>query len=158
MESSPLHAQNFGVVVANLTSHAWTKLGAAVFLWIFGAHLMTLYTIFGLVILDTITGVWKAARVGAISSRGFFKFSTKLIVYTILLGNASLVDKQLGVTLAMSVMSGFLALTEAISVLENITILGWKVPQGLVRTLKVYQADPVKLAKSKPIKRRPPKR
>lgn len=90
--------------------------------------------------LDTLTGVLKAYKQHNLSSSGFFRFAIKLLVYFVLLATGSLLDKAVPVTdyiSAFSVLVAFLALTESLSVLENISDLGYSVPTRIISALKL---------------------
>lgn len=89
--------------------------------------------------LDTVTGVLKAYKNHMLSSSGFFRFALKLLVYFILLATGSLLDKALPVTdyvSALSMFVAFLSLTEALSVLENVSSLGYSVPTKILSALR----------------------
>jgi toxin secretion/phage lysis holin len=99
----------------------------------------TVGIIFTLIIFDTITGFLKAFKRNEVSSSGFFRFALKLLVYFILLATGSILDKVLplpGLFSALTVMASFLAITEALSILENIAGLGYAVPAKLISLLK----------------------
>ncbi|MFM1781359.1 MAG: hypothetical protein RLZZ181_124 [Pseudomonadota bacterium] len=109
--------------------------------FIFKAHTEALLVVFLLVILDTLTGVIKSIKHKNLESRGFFRFAVKLVVYSILMAVASLVDKALPVAVAMPVMYTFLAATEGISILENVSQAGYPVPTKIVESLKIMKQD-----------------
>jgi toxin secretion/phage lysis holin len=95
--------------------------------------------VIGFIFLDTITGTLKAHKQHQLSSSGFFRFALKLLVYFILLATSALLDKVLPVTnyvSALSVFVAFLSLTEALSVLENISSLGYGVPTKILSALR----------------------
>lgn len=144
MESSlsGLKPSEFKNVWDNLCAQWALKSAGALFLtlmeFVFGTTPHFLGVVLGLIVLDTCTGVWKAAKQGNVSSRGFFKFSAKILVYWIMLAAAALVDKSLPFKFALPIMISFLSLTEMISILENVAILGWPVPTKLVKTLRDY--------------------
>lgn len=92
------------------------------------------------VALDTITGVLKSHKKHTLSSSGFFRFALKILVYFVLLATGSLLDKAIPVTeyvSALSVMVAFLCITEALSVLENISDLGYSVPTKIISVLRL---------------------
>lgn len=107
--------------------------------FVFKAHKEALLTVFLLIVLDTVTGVIKAVKAGGISSREFFSVAAKLLIYSILMACASLVDRTLPVSIAMPVMYTFLAATEGLSILENISQAGFPVPTKLIDSLKVMK-------------------
>lgn len=108
------------------------------FNWLFEGKVDTLFVILALIILDTITGVWKACKLGVLCSHGFFQFSTKLIVYFLMMATCSLVDKAVPYPFAIPIMTAFLSITEAISVFENIALMGFPVPNRLLKMLRDY--------------------
>lgn len=100
----------------------------------------TVTVIFTLIIFDTITGFAKAYKNHVISSSGFFRFALKIVIYFILLATGSILDHVLPIhssLKALTVVSSFLAITEAISILENIADLGYAVPSKLISLLKL---------------------
>lgn len=109
--------------------------------FIFKAHQEALLTVFILIILDTVTGLIKAAKNKEVASRGFFRVTVKVLIYAILMAVASLVDKTLPIAMAMPIMYTFLAVTEGISILENISASGFPVPTKIVDMLKSVKKD-----------------
>lgn len=124
-------------VFENIGAHAHMKAVFAVFAvsadWLFGRHQEAILIIFGLIFLDTATGLIKSWKQKTVSSRGFFRFAAKLLVYFILLATASLVDKVMPMGIALPIMSTFLSVTEGISVIENIGAMGYSVPTHLLQ-------------------------
>lgn len=112
--------------------------------FIFKAHQEALLTVFLLIALDTITGLIKAAKKQDVASRDFFRVTVKLVIYSILMAVASLVDRALPVAMAMPVMYTFLAATEGLSIVENIKEAGYPVPTKIVDILKVSKNSVVK--------------
>lgn len=99
----------------------------------------TLTVIFILIIFDTVTGFAKAFKNHDVSSSGFFRFALKILVYFILLATGSILDHvvQISGVSALTIVSAFLAITESLSILENIAGLGYAVPAKLVSLLKL---------------------
>lgn len=113
-----------------------------------------LLAVFVLLIIDLITGVMKARKNNTWKgSTGFRRTAEKFFVYLLMIGTASVVDKQFTDTYttlsnvfgfqvstksASMVMNLFLVSTEAISILENISALGWPVPLKLLQFLKMH--------------------
>lgn len=112
--------------------------------FIFKAHQEALLTVFLLIALDTITGLIKAAKKQDVASRDFFRVTVKLVIYSILMAVASLVDRALPVAMAMPVMYTFLAATEGLSIVENIKEAGYPVPTKIVDILKVSKNSVMK--------------
>jgi len=109
--------------------------------FVFKAHEQALLTVFLLIVLDTITGVIKATKARNLGSREFFRVAVKLVIYSVLMACASLVDKALPLVIAMPVMYTFLAVTEGVSILENIGEAGFPVPNQILNKLKVMQKE-----------------
>lgn len=87
-------------------------------------HLM-LGVVGGLLLIDTITGVWAAAKRGeAISSRRFSRVVGKAILYQIAVLSGHLLEVALSGMIPMSkLIMGAIALTEGKSLIENINTI-----------------------------------
>jgi toxin secretion/phage lysis holin len=152
-----LSVENIKTILANLTDYWALKALAALALsindWFFHPRHDNLTIVCVFVLFDTITGFMKAHKNHVISSSGFFRFSVKIMVYFILMAVGSLLDKIMPVSeyvSALSIMTGFLAVTESLSVLENISALGYSVPTKVVSTLRLTKKqfeDPTSSAK-----------
>lgn len=139
-----LSVENIKTILANLTDYWGLKALAAMALsindWFFHPRHDNLTIVCVFVLFDTITGFLKAHKNHVLSSSGFFRFSIKLLVYFILMAVGSLLDKIIPVSdyvSALSIMTGFLAVTESLSVLENISGLGYSVPTRIVSMLRL---------------------
>lgn len=100
--------------------------------------------VLALVLLDTSTGLLKAIRSHTVSSSGFFRCMTKMVVYTIMMSVSALLDKITSldtVISALSVCSVFLSVTESLSSLENISALGFSTPKKLIDMLRFAQGQ-----------------
>lgn len=133
---------NFRTVVSNIGESAHIKSIVAilftVYEWTFvGVNAEALLVVYALVIIDTVTGIMIAFEQREISSAGFFRFAGKVFVYLLLMATAGLVDRALPAKFAMSIMYAFLAVTEGISILENLSVLGYPVPTKLLKSLKI---------------------
>lgn len=106
--------------------------------WAFACNFLILGSVFVLVLIDLVTGVAKSMKNEHPSSRGFFRSATKLTVYFLMILTSKLIDKSLPYPIASSIMNSFLVVTEGISILENIYLLGYPVPTILVKKLKVF--------------------
>ncbi len=107
--------------------------------WMFGNSVQAVATVFCLICIDSVTGFIKAGKKDQLSSRGFFRAATKLIVYMLLMSAGALVDKVLPVSFACPMMVIFLAVTESISIMENAGEAGFPVPTALLKRLKVMR-------------------
>lgn len=120
--------------------------------WLFHPRHDIIEIVLVFIILDTVTGVLKACKNSTVSSSGFFRFSIKVAVYMTLLAVGSLLDKLslFGSFInPLSVVATYLALTESLSVLENIAGMGFDVPSKLVSMIKFAKGDVVKPSSSK---------
>lgn len=109
--------------------------------WVFSENATYIYVVAALLALDTITGVWRSWKNKIVWSKGFFRVAAKSAVYFILLATGALVDKVMPATFAFTMMTVFLACTEAISIMENVSQLGLPIPIKLVEILKVMKDE-----------------
>lgn len=110
--------------------------------WLFHPRHELVVAVYILICLDTLTGFLKAYRKHEVSSSGFFRFALKVIVYMVMLMTGATLDKIsviVELISSLSVVATFLAVTEAISILENSAALGFAVPTKLVKVLKFTQ-------------------
>jgi len=106
--------------------------------WIFDGEVEILYTLYSLIMIDTLTGVWVASRKNILSSRGFYRVAVKTFIYFLMIVVGRLVDKHTLIPLAAPMMDTFLVSTEGFSILENVSELGFPVPQKLIKMFKIY--------------------
>lgn len=98
-----------------------------------------------LIIFDTFTGVSTAIKYKRFSSRGLRKFTKKIITYTLSMITVRLLEIILNPLVTTTMLSqtiiAFLAITEGVSVLENLSLLGVPIPSNilplLIKTLKI---------------------
>jgi toxin secretion/phage lysis holin len=110
----------------------------AVYDWVFvGVNAEAMLVVYALLVMDTVTGLMIAFRNSELSSSGFFRFAGKVFIYMMLMATAALVDRSLPAKFGMSIMYAFLAVTEAISIMENLGVLGYPVPTKFLKALKV---------------------
>jgi toxin secretion/phage lysis holin len=106
---------------------------------IFAPFKVTLWVLLTFIIIDTITGCCNAIRTRKFSSKRFQKgvrkvvtYSTTIIVVRLLeIGIAPLIET----TLITRLIATFLVLTEAISILENLTLCGVPLPPEVLRLI-----------------------
>lgn len=113
----------------------------AISMWLFGGNTAMIWAILSLILADTVTGVVRRIKDKTLSARGFFKFANKTIIYLILLSIAALVDKAIPSPFAVAMVGSFLAVTEGISTLENLSIMGFPVPKALIDKLEALKPD-----------------
>lgn len=138
--SDSINVTNFKTILTNIVMHpsikAFVALLAGVYNWLFGIHTEAIIVLISLVILDTITGMMKAIKCyDGISSKGFFRLCVKFSVYAIMVANCSLLDKALPITFAASTMFSFLSVTEGISIMENLSSMGFPIPSKITKML-----------------------
>ncbi|MBZ9685348.1 phage holin family protein [Clostridium estertheticum] len=98
-----------------------------------------------LIILDTIIGISTAIKYKRFSSTGLRKATKKIITYSICVITVRLLETILTplitTTMLSQIIIAFLAITEGVSILENLTLMGVPIPSNilpiLIKTLKV---------------------
>lgn len=134
---------NIGHVIEKLAGQSMLKAIIAVALWVlnwfFGSDQELVAVVLLLVLFDTATGLLKAYKKSNISSSGFFRFALKIVVYSILMSSAALLDKLAGSLFikAFPVVAAFLGLTEGISIFENVSASGFAVPQWMIKAMRL---------------------
>ncbi|MCJ7689096.1 MAG: phage holin family protein [Clostridiaceae bacterium] len=102
-----------------------------------------------LIALDTFTGIAVALRYKRFSSTGLRKFIRKVITYTLSMITVRLLEIILNpiiiTTMLSKIIIAFLAITESLSILENLTLLGVPLPPNililLIKRLKIPILD-----------------
>jgi toxin secretion/phage lysis holin len=98
-----------------------------------------------LIILDTFTGISTAIKYKRFSSTGLRKATKKIITYALCMITVRLLETILNslitTTMLSQIIIAFLAITESVSILENLTLLGVPIPSNiltlLIKTLKI---------------------
>lgn len=98
-----------------------------------------------LIILDTFTGISTAIKYKRFSSTGLRKATKKIITYALCMITVRLLETILNslitTTMLSQIIIAFLAITESVSILENLTLLGVPLPSNiltlLIKTLKI---------------------
>ena len=98
-----------------------------------------------LIILDTLTGISTAIKYKRFSSTGLRKATKKIITYTLCIITVRLLETILNplvtTTMLSQIIIAFLAITESVSILENLTLLGAPIPSNilplLIKILKI---------------------
>jgi len=119
--------------------------------WFFHPTHTVVEVVMVLVVFDTLTGAMKAYHEGKLSSSGFFRFAPKIVIYVILMATGALLDKLAEgfVVKALTIVTTFLAMTEALSILENVGGLGYPIPKALISILKLAKDSTTKPDKGK---------
>jgi len=104
-----------------------------------GSIEMSYIVLLVLLMIDTFTGMAAAFKYRRFTSKGLCKFSRKVITYTTSIITVKLLE--LGVislvktNLLSHLMVSFLLVTETISILENLAILGVPIPSNFIKFL-----------------------
>ncbi|WP_425446705.1 phage holin family protein [Dethiothermospora halolimnae] len=114
--------------------------GIVAFLESFYNHIDISYIVLlTLIIVDTLTGLAVALRYGRFSSKGLCKLLKKIITYSTAIFTVKLLE--IGVitivqtTLFSRLIVAFLEVTETVSILENLTMLGVPLPSNFITFL-----------------------
>lgn len=108
------------------------------FTWIFQGDYQILISLYVLVIIDGITGLWYAIKVKEVYSRGLYRGALKCFAYFLLIIVARILDKHSPLCFAAPIMEGYLVGVESFSILENFSKLGFPVPTKLIGLLRIY--------------------
>lgn len=109
----------------------------AVAAFLFGDFDLILQALLGLVVIDFITGLLKAAHNNELNSNVFFKGGIKKIGLLSIIMVANIIDNSLGLNgVVRSMAIGYYIANEALSITENWGGLGLPLPQKLVDMLK----------------------
>jgi len=98
-----------------------------------------------LIILDTFTGIATAIKYKRFCSKGLCKFTKKVMTYALSIITVRLLetilDPLVTTTMLSQVIMALLAITESVSILENLTLLGVPIPSNiltlLIKSLKI---------------------
>lgn len=89
-----------------------------------------------LILLDTITGIIQAIQLKRFNSRILRMAVKKIITYSVCILTTRLLEQGVDfffqTTAITQTIIGFLIVTEAVSILENLTLMGVPLPKGLV--------------------------
>ena len=101
-------------------------------------HIDAMNALMLLVVIDFITGLSSAKSTGEIiTSKKSMRSAIKVVVYSLLVTSAHLAENVLpGDSFFENIVISFLALTEFISILENIGRMGYAVPLKLLNKLQ----------------------
>jgi len=100
------------------------------------AHYLAMVALFILVLIDFAFGVAASRYTGdPIRSSKVIRTAIKMVVYFSLIAAARITEHTLPLSLLDETVTGFLAATELISILENTGRMGYAVPQKVVQLL-----------------------
>ncbi|WP_291634218.1 phage holin family protein [Clostridium sp.] len=92
-----------------------------------------------LIILDTLTGIFTAIKYKRFSSIGLRKSTKKIITYSLCMITIRLLeiilDPIIITTMLSQIIIAFLAITESVSILENLSLLGLPIPATIIPLL-----------------------
>jgi len=125
-----------------LSKAAWSMVVCS-YSWLF-TDIHVLIAVYILILFDTVTGFCKACKNENLSSGIFFRVVIKCSVYFILILTGRLVDKSVPIPFAATIIESFLVITEALSIMENLSQMGFPVPIKLVKLLKIFGEEKVK--------------
>ena len=131
-------------ILASVTEHAWLKAGSAI---IYAAYAFSfdptqsagLKALLILICMDFVTGISAAKKSGEeIKSAGIFRSALKVLLYLMMVSAAHITELAVPIigSFGDETIIAFLALTELISILENVGRLGFSVPQKMLNKLQ----------------------
>lgn len=116
---------------------------SAAMTYFFGGADMWLIALVALIVIDYITGIGKAFYLGELSSKVGLKGIVKKLMYFAIVAVAAIIDNVTGAGGVLRVaVIGFLIANEALSILENYTIVtGQKAPKVLISILEKLKTE-----------------
>jgi len=95
------------------------------------------------ILFDFLTAIWANKKCGkVIESKKAIRSAFKIFVYAILISAAHFGDKALGIIdwqiSLETAMTAFLVISEFISIIENVGMMGYAIPKKLLNSLKNY--------------------
>jgi toxin secretion/phage lysis holin len=105
----------------------------------FSSVCTTFLILLALILMDTVTGITQALQMKRFSSRLLRKAVKKIFVYSLCIVTTRLMEQGFSyffqTTVITQTVIGFLIVTEALSILENLTLMGAPLPKGLVNII-----------------------
>lgn len=139
---------NLKVAWAGMVEYFGLKMVWSVLITIMGylvgaQHFEMIYALMFLAMIDFITGLFSAKINGLeITSKKSMRSASKFVVYILFIAAAHLSESILpGETFFENIVTSFLALTEFISIIENIGGMGFAIPQQLLNKLRKYRDE-----------------
>lgn len=115
------------------------KLIAASVLMVFAPFKVSIWILLLFIILDTVTGCCNAIKIRKFSSKGLRKSIKKVLAYSTTIIVVRFLEvgisPVLETNMVTKLMIAFLILTEAVSILENLTLCGVPLPPGVLRLI-----------------------
>lgn len=136
-------------LIGKIMADFWIKVtagaGIAVLAFFFDkVNAEALTALLVLIVIDFITGIYSQYQIGAkIESRKALRSAIKTAVYFSLISAGYMTEKTLIDYLHIidETIIAFLAVTELISILENIAKLGYAIPKKLLHKLEQYRDE-----------------
>ena len=137
------HVKYIANVFTSITEHAWVKASSALGYSLYAYSFDPLQTrglqaLLILIVMDFLTGISAAKRSGEeIKSSNIFRSALKVLLYFMMVSATHLTESAVPIIKAFGdeTIIAFLALTELISILENVGRLGFSVPQRMLNKL-----------------------
>ena len=143
------HIETTWAAVCSCVKHTfldniWFKVIAWTFWWVIWLitdwHEILILMIFFLYFIDLLTWIFKTIKRKNFQSAKFFIGASKILIYGIFALIWVSLDQALHTwSLFLWTVFAFIVLTDAISILENLTELGYKTPVFIVRFLEAYR-------------------
>jgi len=97
-----------------------------------------------LTIMDFVTAIMREYKLGhPIESRKIIKTAVKMFVYGLMISASYITESVIGIqafdVLITEIMATFIAVTELVSILENVGDLGYIIPKKLLGRLKDFR-------------------
>ncbi len=105
-------------------------------------HTQGIIAVIMLVTFDTVLGMMASWQEGhPITSRRFGRVVQKLSVYMIAISSGYFTDNTIGWNMVQSTMVAFIAVTEFLSIMENMGRLGYETPKKLLNQLEGFRSQ-----------------
>lgn len=136
----------FTSILTTVFEPTLTKIATSIvltFMFLFGDfHTQGIIAVMMLMTFDTILGVMATYHEGqAITSRRFSRVVQKGAVYLIAISAGYFTDLTIGWSVIQTTMVGFIAVTEFISIMENVGRLGYQTPKKLLNQLEGFKSQ-----------------
>jgi len=135
-------------IVASICFSCLSKIPAAIFIggfaWFFGVeNTQVIWALISIMVIDFLTGVSAARKCGeAIESRKAIKTVLKFVFYGLFISAAYLTEQTIpGETFLDNATISFLAITELISIMENIGKMGYQMPLKMLNKLRELRKE-----------------
>ena len=119
---------------------AWyVKMIFAVATALFSPFKISLFILISMILIDTLSGSIYAIRINKFNSKGFRRGLNKILIYFICILVVRLLEIGISpifnTTHLTEFITGYLILTECLSALENLNLLGAPIPSGIAKII-----------------------